>query len=492
VLRQASSRLTAPPQRPSLPPGPYLVVGLGRAGFAAARALAAKVGARAVRVWDAANDDVQRERADVLSSIGVDVALGGDGRAALGDARTLVKSPGVPPTIPVVAEALRRGLVLVDELEIGWALVPAPTVAVTGTNGKSTVSALCVQVLAAHGLAPELTGNTEFGPPLSELSDAPPRSVVAEVSSYQSEFARELAVEAAVFTNLTREHLNRHGDLEEYGAAKRRLFVRGEWCVPIASLNVDDPFGRRLAGEIERRGGRAFAYGFSEEADYRIAASRWGLHGGELEVRTPDGPVQLETVLPGAHNAANLTAVLALADGLDLPRERTLEALAGAAAPPGRFEVLDTDAPFDVVVDFAISADAVSNVLRTARTPAAARGGRVLTVLTILGRSTPLIGPEVGAAARELSDHLVLCGSSYRGEPRLVALAELRSGARAARGGTVETIIDRREAIARALSAARLGDVVAILGRGATTREATDARGGFRELDDRQIVRELV
>ncbi len=492
MFRDASHRLTASQLRPPLPSGPYLVVGLGRAGFAAARALAGEAGPDSVRVWDSAADTPQHDRAEALRAAGIRVLLGGDGLEMLRGARTLVKSPGVSPAVPVVADGVRRGLVLVDELEIGWSLVPAPTVAVTGTNGKSTVSGLCVALLAAHGLEPALTGNTEFGPPLSELAGVPPRLVVAEVSSYQAEFARELAVDAAVFTNLTREHLNRHADIEAYGAAKRRLFVRDDWCVPLAAVNVDDPFGRCLAAEIEDRGGRVLAYGFSEQADYRIVESSWDLHGGELTVEAPDSPVRLRTALPGAHNAANLTAVVALGDGLGLPRPTTVEALAGATAPPGRFEVLDVGRPFDVVVDFAISADALGSVLRTARDAVSGRGGRLLTVLAVMGRSGPLIAPEVGALAREISDHLVLSASSYRGEPRLVALAELAAGARRARGGSLEVAIDRREAIGRALAAARAGDVVAILGRGPTTREATDTRGGFRPLDDRMVVREML
>jgi UDP-N-acetylmuramoyl-L-alanyl-D-glutamate--2,6-diaminopimelate ligase len=102
-----------------------------------------------------------------------------------------------------------------------------------------------------------------------------------------------------------------------------------------------------------------------------------------------------------------------------------------------------------------------------------------------------LMGRDAGRAAREGSDHLILTGASYRGEPRLVALAELRAGARDVDGGTVETVINRREAIARALAAARAGDVVAVLGRGHIAREATDLRGGFQPLEDRAVVREL-
>jgi UDP-N-acetylmuramoylalanine-D-glutamate ligase len=468
------------------------VVGLGRAGSAAARALAEKAGPGAVRVWDRAADAPQLEGAADLRRLQVDVRLGGDGLEALADVRTVVKSPGVWPQAPVLAEAARRGLEIVDELDVGWRLVSAPTVGVTGTKGKSTISSLCSSLLAAHGLEPVLAGNTEYGPPLSELAlGGVPRSVVAEVSSFQAEFCPALAVDAAVFTNLTPEHLGRHGDMDAYGAAKRRLFVRGDWCVPLASLNVDDDLGRKLAREVEERGGSVLTYGAAPEAAYRIVDCRWTLREAEVSVEAPDGLVEMWIRLPGRHNAANATAVLALGDGLGLPREITLEALAAAKPVPGRFEVLEVDRPFDVVVDLGFTIDAVDKVLSTARELVVARNGRLLTVLSIIGRSGPVIGSEVGARARELSDHLVLCGSSYRGEPRLLTLAEMAAGARAAEGGPVETVIDRRKGIVRGLAAARPGDLVMLVGRGPITREATDARGGFRELSDRQIVREL-
>jgi len=476
-----------------LPAGPYLVVGLGRAGFAAARALADAAGADAVRAWDSAADTVQLERAAELRRLGVEARLGGDGLGALGDARTVVKSPGVPPEIPVVAEAARRGIALVDELEIGWHLVPAPVVAVTGTKGKSTKSGLCMAMLRAHGFDPVLTGNTDFGSPLSEVAlGEAPDSLVAEVSSFQAEFAAELAVDAAAFTNLAPDHVNRHRSLEEYGAAKRRLFVRGEWCVPLAALNADDAMGRRLAAEIGERRGTALSYGFGAEADYRILDCDWGLRGTEVALEAPDGRLELETRLPGPHNTANLVAVLALGDGLGLARETTVEALSQATPPSGRFEVLELDRPFEVVVDRGFMPHSVESVLRTARRAVASGGGRLLVVLSIMADSAPFIGRKIGAVARGLSDHLVLSATSYRGEPRLLGLAALAAGARSASGGRLEAAIDRRKAIARVLSLAREGDVVAILGRGDTAREATDRRGGFRELDDREIVRELI
>jgi UDP-N-acetylmuramoyl-L-alanyl-D-glutamate--2,6-diaminopimelate ligase len=418
--------------------------------------------------------------------------LGGEGLDLLEGNCTVVKSPGVPPEIPLVAEALRRNLPLVDELEIAWHLVPALALAVTGTNGKSTTSALCLEVLRASGLNPVLAGNTEFGPSLSEVAlGPPPEAVVAETSSYQAEFARNLAFDGAIFTNLTPDHLNRHRDMEAYAAAKRRLFVRGDWCIPLAVLNFDDAFGRSLAREVGQRGGRTVTYGFEHGADYRIAACRWGVRDADVEVEAPDGNVGLAIALPGRHNAANATAALALADGLGIPRETTLAGLAATVPVPGRFELVEVDAPFQVVVDYAYSTAGVSAVLHTGRQLAAASRGRVLTVLSIVGRTGPFTGAEVAACARELSDRIVLCGSSYRGEPRIVTLAAMVEGARAAAGGEMEVVISRREGIARALEAARPGDLVMILGRGPTAREATDWRGGSIALDDREIVREI-
>ena len=468
------------------------MAGIGRAGFAAARALAAAAGAHPVVVWDAAADPRQQRRAAELRAAGVEVHLGGDGLDLLGFARTVVKSPGVRADVPLIAEALRRRIVVIDELELGWHLVPAPTVGVTGSNGKSTTSGLCLQLLDAHGAEPLLTGNTEFGPPLSELAlGGTPRSVVAEVSSFQAELARDLAVDAAVFTNLTPDHLNRHGGIAPYRAAKRRLFVRGDWCVPFASLNHDDEFGRQLAREVRERGGEVRTYGFEQGADYRITECRSTLRHADLAVEAQDERLQLRTRLPGAHNAANVAAALAFADWAGVPRETTLATLADADPVPGRFELVEVDRPFDVIVDFGYTPGSVASTLGTGRDLARARGGRLLVVFALLGRAAVAIGHEVGAYARELSDHLILSASSYVGEPRMKNLAHALAGVRTAPGGSLEIVLDRRQAIASALAQAEPGDLVIVQGRGATGREATDRRGGFRELDDRQIIREL-
>jgi UDP-N-acetylmuramoylalanine--D-glutamate ligase len=477
--------------RPPLPPGPYLVVGLGRAGVSAARVLAARRGPASVRAWDANADTAQRRHATELRALGVEVRLGGEGLDLLDGVATLVKSPGVPPSIPLMRAAVDRGLDVFGEFEIGWRLIAAPTVAVTGTKGKSTVASLCTAILAAHGRGPRLCGNTSFGAAITELVEASPRALVAEVSSYQLEFRHELWAEAAMLTNFASDHLNHHGTMDAYAAAKRKLFVRGDEAVPLAVLNADDELGARLAGEVEERDGRVLRYGREASADYRIDACRWDLEGAEVEVATPTGRVEFATRLPGLHNAANATAALAMADGLGLPREPTLAALAAAPPPAGRFEAVPIEAPFDLVVDLAVNPVGVAAGLRTARPVAEARGGRLIAVISMLGYSGIEHGLRNGAIARELADHLILAGSSYRGEERVPALAALAAGARATAGAELEIVIDRRKAIARAIDLARPGDVVILLGRGQVAREATDRRGGFVELDDRSVGAEL-
>ena len=478
-------------RRPALPPEPFLIVGLGRAGISAGRALVGRRGADAVRAWDAAADAAQQARAAELRRLGVQVRLGGDGLELLEGAATLVKSPGVGPEIPLVQAALARGLEVIDEFEIGWRLIEAPIVGITGTKGKSTVSSLCMAIFAAHGLGPALCGNTDFGSAIGELVDAQPSSLVAEISSYQLEFSQKLVVDGAILTNLSPDHLNRHLTMADYAAAKRKLFVRGDTAVPLAVLNVDDQFGAGLVDEVSDRGGRVLRYGRDKSADYRIVTCRWDLRGAEIELETPAGRVELETRLPGPHNALNTTAALALADGLGLPREQTLAALAAASPVRGRFEVADIDAPFDVIIDLGVSPAGVAAGLEAARPIATARGGRLIAVLSSVGRSAVESGPRTGGLARGLTDHLILAGSSYRGESRVPPIAALARGARAASGGELEIVIDRREAIARAIRLARPGDVVMLIGRGHIEREATDVRGGFLDLADRRFAEDL-
>ncbi len=211
--------MSVPPPRkprPPMPSGPFLVVGLARSGVAAARLLAGR--GEVVRGVDSGHPDGVAG----LREVGVEVVLDADGLALLDGVRTVVKSPGVPREVPVIAAALERGIDVVGELELAWRAIPNRFAAVTGTNGKTTTVELLGHVYRTAGEPVVVAGNV--GTPLSSLAaeiDAD-ATVICEASSFQLEDSVVFAPECAVFLNLAPDHLDRHADLDAYLAAKLR------------------------------------------------------------------------------------------------------------------------------------------------------------------------------------------------------------------------------------------------------------------------------
>jgi len=279
-------------ERPPLPPGPWLVVGLARSGVAAARALRAR-GEQVVAV-DAGRPDVPAD---------LEAQLGTDGLAQLAGARAVVKSPGVPREAAVIAAARERGLPVLGELELGWRLLANEFVAVTGTNGKTTTVQLLGHIHREAGLAVAVAGNV--GTAVSGLAGELDRGavVICECSSFQLEDTLAFAPEGAVLLNLQSDHLDRHGTFEDYAGAKLLVFVRqGNDDVAVAPTGI----------EIEDLGGcaRRVPFGPGGELDDRAGHLWWDgvpLVGHE-EIR-----------LRGAHNRANAAAAaaIALARGID-------------------------------------------------------------------------------------------------------------------------------------------------------------------------------
>ena len=463
-------------ERPAVPEGSCLIVGLARAGCAAADALLDRGRAQRLVAWDRASTPAVRAAARRLRARGVDVRLGGDGSAALeaaGAGATVVKSPGVAMDAPVIARALGAGLCVIDELELGWRLSGDPLVGVTGTNGKSTTSRLIAAVLAGAGHAVELAGNTEFGPPLSAAGHRGGWTV-CEVSSFQLECSPGFLPEVAVLTNLTPEHLDRHRTMERYALAKRRMFVRPDGCTPMAVLNLDDPLGASLAREVAEAGGRVLSYGFAPEADVRVEGVRWSMRESRMRVRAPDGSLEFATRLPGEHNARNVAAAIAVGVALGLDPSQSAASLAEVLPPAGRWSLAsEQSGAFDVLVDYAHTPDGLRQVLEAIRGALDARGGGQLhTVFGAVGLHDGRKARESGAVAAALSDRLTLTTGSAPRDARVVRLQELR-----------------RAALEAAIAAASPGDVVAILGLGALKRITLDAAGTVGEHDDGEIAR---
>jgi UDP-N-acetylmuramoylalanine--D-glutamate ligase len=263
--------------RPPLPPGPYLVVGLARSGMAAAEMLTPH--------GEVIGVDFGAVPADAPFEV-----HGGDGVDLLDRVATVVKSPGVPREAAVVAEALRRGLEVTGELELAWRLLPNPFVAVTGTNGKTTTVELLGAMWRAADLPVAVAGNV--GTPLASLPGKlePGATVICECSSFQLEDASAFAPECAVLLNVAPDHLDRHGSLESYRAAKMKAFAHGPAHAVMPEDLTEDPFD---LGDVRLRGG---------------------------------------------HNRENARAAALAADAMGVPREAIRAALASFAGVPHRLE----------------------------------------------------------------------------------------------------------------------------------------------------------
>jgi UDP-N-acetylmuramoylalanine--D-glutamate ligase len=272
--------------RPPLPPGPYLVVGLARSGVAAALALRAR-GAEVVGC-DAGPESDPRlaEAGRRLSEASVEVHLDASGEHVAARAGTLIKSPGVPQTAPVVVDARRRGIPVLGELELAWRLLPNEFIAVTGTNGKTTTTEWIGHIHRQAGLPVAVAGNV--GTAASTLIGTTPleTTVVCEASSFQLEDTEAFAPEAAVLLNLAPDHLDRHASFDDYVAAKLRIFANQDEH-DVAVL----PPGFAAAGHA-----RVIHYGEGVEAELVNGIS-----------------------LPGEHNRQNAMAAAAacLARGID-------------------------------------------------------------------------------------------------------------------------------------------------------------------------------
>jgi UDP-N-acetylmuramoyl-L-alanyl-D-glutamate--2,6-diaminopimelate ligase len=368
-------------------------------------------------------------------------------------------------------------------------------VGVTGTNGKTTTAFLIREILEAAriqcgllGTVKQIVGEVEeeverttpeaidLQATFRRMLGAGDRACAMEVSSHALALHRVDAIhfELALFTNLTQDHLDFHADMEDYFRAKRKLFEREP---ETAVVNVDDPYGARLAAEI----GCVTFSAEGAEADYSARDVEFDAGGAEFTV----GDVRLRTRLPGHFNVANALGAYAAARELGIAAETAAAGLARAARVPGRFEPVDEGQEFAVLVDYAHTPDSMENVLRAARRLTA---GRLISVFGAGGDRDRDKRPKMGRAGGELSDLAVITSDNPRSEEPAAIVAEVAAGAEG-QAAAVEVEVDRRAAIALALAQAGPGDTVVIAGKGHEQgQEFEDGRKV--PFDDREVARE--
>jgi UDP-N-acetylmuramoyl-L-alanyl-D-glutamate--2,6-diaminopimelate ligase len=413
--------------------------------------------------------------------------------------------PGEIAWIELMPGAGRKVMALAAANFYGHPADALKLVGVTGTNGKTTITYIVDSILRAAGFTTGRIGTTGYDTPqgfraatnttpesidlqqmFSEVRDASGTHAVLEVSSHSLVMDRTWGChfDVAIFTNLTRDHLNFHKTFEEYFAAKKLLFAGTGAGVPgVAVLNVDDPYGARL----DALATRTLTYGLSPAAVLTAKKFALSFHGLEFTAQTPAGPVEVRSSLVGRINVYNILAAIGAGIALDIPIAKIEQGISELELVPGRFQRIDEGQPFLVVVDYAHADDALRNLISTARelNPA----GRVITLFGAGGERDRSTRPPMGEAAGSLSDLVILTSDNPRSEDPLRIINDVVVGLQKVNGNyLIEP--DRDSALAMAIDEAKAGDIVLLAGKGHENYQIL--RDRTLEFDDREKARAIL
>jgi UDP-N-acetylmuramoyl-L-alanyl-D-glutamate--2,6-diaminopimelate ligase len=435
----------------------------------------------------------------------VDAAIAAGAVAiASGQARPAEFSAGVA-WIELVAGQERRALARAASNFYDHPAAALQLVGVTGTNGKTTTTFLVDSILRAAGFTAALVGTTGYRTPqgsrtatnttpesldlqeiFAEVREAGGTHAVLEVSSHALAMERTWGCHfaAAIFTNLTRDHLNFHKTFDDYFAAKRRLFEgTGAGAPDVAVINSDDPYEERLRGLAAN----TLSYGLSGSPDLTTRKFALSFDGLEFTAQTPAGKIEIRSPLVGRINVYNILAAIGAGLALGVAPAKIEEGIAALELVPGRFQRIDEGQPFLVVVDYAHADDALRNLISTARelNPR----GRVITLFGAGGERDRSTRPLMGEAAGSLSDLVILTDDNPRQEDPLRIMNDVAVGLQKANANyRIEP--DRDAALEIAIEEARPGDIVLLAGKGHETYQILHDR--TIEFDDREKARAIL
>ena len=400
----------------------------------------------------------------------------------------------------------RKALGIVAHALAGNPTCGMTVIGVTGTNGKTSSVFLIKSILSACGLPAGSFGTlgytfgdttvaadhtTPFGEDLAALfrraSDAGVRHVAMEASSHAIAQERIAGIEfmAALFTNLTQDHLDYHATMDAYCEAKLGLFRRIEGAGRFTVVNADDPHAPRFV-----EASRVPCHTFGRQGDCRATKIRADLKRTSFHLTSPWGTAEIETSLLGAHNVMNVLGAITVCAALGQPLEAIARGVAALKAVPGRFEHVESAHPFQVVVDYAHTEDGLRNVLNAAR---AICKERVIVVFGCGGDRDKTKRPKMAAAAAQLADYSIITSDNPRTEDPERILLDIESGIQHAGKRKTDdylVFLDRAEAIQRGIDMARPGDLVLIAGKG---HEDYQIVGTTRvRFDDREVARTIL
>jgi UDP-N-acetylmuramoyl-L-alanyl-D-glutamate--2,6-diaminopimelate ligase len=425
-------------------------------------------------------------------------------RGAVAIASEDAAPPGLPANIAWIrVREGRKALAIASANFFGHPANALGLIAVTGTNGKTTTTSLIDSVLCASGAKTGLFGTIAYHTPLGEypapnttpdslelqrffvqIRDSGGKYAVMEASSHALVMDRLWGChfQAAVFTNLTREHMDFHKNFEDYFAAKRRLFEgTGAGAPEAAVLNADDPYSKRLAGLAKQ----TLTYGIENSADISAKKFHLTFSGLTFTAHTPEGKLQIQSQLVGRINVYNILAAIGATQAVGISNGIIEAGIHRLQNVPGRFQRVDMGQPFLVIVDFAHTDDALENLIKTARelNPK----GRVITLFGCGGGKDRTKRPVMGEASGRLSDLTILANDNPRQEDPLKIISDVVVGLQRSNGKyLIEP--DRETAIGMAFDEARAGDLVLLAGKGHEDYQVLADR--TLPWDDRKVAQE--